>query len=441
MKEPFVFYRALDPVKGSWDGYGFFPMDEGDFLVFVADAPSGASVQTPELIKAYWLDWCRTSQSFANAMEKILLADGVNRLQEALIQRSRKDGANYQSTLALARKSGDRLFCLSAGDSVLQLVRGGVLYRLAAAEVWDGALVIDGQLKPGERRRTGEIAFVGNSGKFLPPEAVLEVPLRAGDCLLLHSDGLEDLLPPDRLLAACTSGTLPAEMERTFAPEKLKDDVTLIAVDVEVPEAFDAQVEIAYLRSQLESLQKEQAQFRNDLARVAVSPSRLEKMEKNLQELSEMEQMHRGRQESTRRRASEPSGPAAPSTALRTPGASWLRKWWYPAIIILLAVVAAITFAKLLSRPPAPEPKNGDTVRPPVSRHQLEPESPAIAPPEMRPSEEECTYTVIRGDTLEKIAADKKIPVAQLLKWNPPMQQDSVLKVGQKLNTCGEEQP
>ena len=126
MKEPSVFYRAMDPQKGSWDGFGCFVQNDSDFLAYVADAPSGASIQTPELIRAFWTENLRNAPFSGDpALGCVELADSINRLQDFLRRKSRSDAALYQSTLCVARKSGRRLFYASIGDSCMFLLRKG----------------------------------------------------------------------------------------------------------------------------------------------------------------------------------------------------------------------------------------------------------------------------------------------------------------------------
>src|SRR5262245_3914586 len=131
MKEPFVFYRALDAQKGSWDGYGFFAQSDSDFVAYVADAPSGASIQTPELIHAFLSQWAREQRGSADpGLARVQIADAVNRLQELLRKNSRAHSSLYQSTLSLACKSGRNLYYVSIGDSMVLLWREGALHRL-----------------------------------------------------------------------------------------------------------------------------------------------------------------------------------------------------------------------------------------------------------------------------------------------------------------------
>jgi serine/threonine protein phosphatase PrpC len=196
MKEVFTFYRAVDPVKGSWDGYGYFPMGNDDFLAFVTDAPSGASIHTPELIKEFW----RTFSARPNGdFPQIQLADALNRMQTDLQTRGRRENLLYQATIAVAQKIGSQLFYCCIGDSVFQIYRESKLYRLSDSEVWDGSVIFTPEQKVQDRQKTTEIRFVGSNGSFIPISEIKRLDLKSGDLLLFHTDGIEDLLSPDHL--------------------------------------------------------------------------------------------------------------------------------------------------------------------------------------------------------------------------------------------------
>jgi len=169
MKEPFIFYRAVDAVKGSWDGYGFYPFDNSNFLAFVTDAPSGASIHTPELIKEFWTKYCGEAHELSvdPQIAKLELADAINKLQNVLQQRGRKDAAVYQATLSIARKAGQKLYYCSIGDSTLQILRGEKLYRLNESEIWDGSLIMSQNDTLRERQKTKTLRMIGSGGDFL----------------------------------------------------------------------------------------------------------------------------------------------------------------------------------------------------------------------------------------------------------------------------------
>ncbi|HJZ12560.1 MAG TPA: protein phosphatase 2C domain-containing protein, partial [Acidobacteriota bacterium] len=294
MKEPLLFYKALDPQKGSWDGYGIFPIAEDDFLAYVTDAPSAASIHTPELIKNFWTEYARSDidKNPQPDLAKIEFADSVNQLQHYLQKRSRSDGALYQATLCLVRKTGSRLLYCSIGDSVLQLLRKEKLYRLTNEEIWDGHLIIRETFNVKERQRTKPLRFVGENGEFVEPSEISSCELLEGDLLILNTDGIEDLLPPDRLIPLLRRDgeQFRLEMERIFTKSPPKDDVTLISIHLSVPARFDSQKEIGDLRSRMDTIHKKQEQLHTEISHAALPAARLDKLERVLQQFSKQVQ-------------------------------------------------------------------------------------------------------------------------------------------------------
>ncbi len=414
MKEVLTFYRALDPVKGSWDSYGFFPIGNDDFLAFVADAPSGASIQTPEIIKAFWKAFCSRLED--SGLDHIELADAINRLQQELLNKARQEGHIYQSTIVVVRKVGDRLIYRCVGDSVLQLFRAGRFYRLAEEEVWDGSLILKPDNRSAERQKTTETRFIGSNGSFVESSSIRELQLNHEDVLLLYTDGVEDTLTPDRILSWLNGAKLePARhLEAAFAPGKLKDDVTLLAVPVRVAAVFNAEKEFHALRSEVESLHQEQTRLRNDPAHAALE-AKLGHMDATLQQIKK--ELH----DISRRPGENPRlAPGRSFTVARTRNIS---PWIVGAVLLLAGfLMSAILF---LRQPVEPIPPV--VVKPrPVAR---------TAPPEI-PGSQNCNYTVQKGDSFEKIAAGKQITVEQILKWNPKHSKETTLMPGQSLYVC-----
>lgn len=430
MSEPFTFYRALDPVKGSWDGYGFYRSGESDFVAFVTDAPSAASIHTPELIRDFWTKFIRENfqESPDPDVARFELADGINRLHDFLQRRSRIDGSGYQATLSIARKITNQLFYCSVGDSMVQLLRNGALYRLNDSEVWDGSLIIKESRNLLERQKTVVLRFVGDGGDFVAASAISSITLQPGDRLLFSTDGVEDLLPPDRLIPILKSKpeTMRREFENIFAQEKLRDDITFLALDIEVPDGFDDQKEIGLIRSEMDALKKEQGAFRNDLTRLALPGARLERIEKNLTQIGQQVQaLHKKLEALPKNR---PTGSFSIPHESRAGRGLWL---WIAGSAIV-ALLLAIGFLLLDRSKPVEE-----TLRIPQRRQEPAPQPRSIAPPEIS-APVDCNYVVEKGDSLEKIALKKKVDVDSLLHWNPSLKQNTGLKIGQKIALCNQ---
>jgi serine/threonine protein phosphatase PrpC len=413
----FTFYRAVDPVKGSWDGYGYFPMGNDDFLAFVTDAPSGASIHTPELIKEFW----RTFSARPNGdFPQIQLADALNRMQTDLQTRGRRENLLYQATIAVAQKIGSQLFYCCIGDSVFQIYRESKLYRLSDSEVWDGSVIFTPEQKVQDRQKTTEIRFVGSNGSFIPISEIKRLDLKSGDLLLFHTDGIEDLLSPDHLLKIIDSPVdqFRNRMETIFIQDKVKDDATLLAVPARISPEFHAEKEIGTLRGLLETIQGEQKQLREQLTDPASIRARMEKVETTLNRIAQDVQRLNKPQRSEQRPVIA-AGIGVSSRKKRN------LPWLIP-LVCLLAGTAAGAFLFRGKDAPPPEPK---------TKQQRQAIKRQVAPPEI-PSVVECSYTIQKGDTLEQIASSRNLSVDQLLELNPNQKKEEPLVIGNNLMVC-----
>ena len=407
MKEVFTFYRAVDPMKGSWDGYGYFPTGENDFLVFVADAPSGASIHTPEVIKEFWRIFMESSSQAQ--LPHLELADALNRLQNDLQLLGRQENILHQATIVVARKIGSKLYYCCIGDSVLQIYRGGKLYRLSESEIWDASLIVKNGQAMTERQKTRENRFIGSAGSYVQISEILTLDLHDGDILLLYSDGVEDLLAPDQLLKLLNQNPeqLRQKMDSIFAQDKVKDDVTLVISPVRVTPAFQPEKEFASLTLQQDKLQKEQKEMRNQLLELAAMRGRIDKMEKSVNQISS--------------RAAEPRVRA---TSIKTDPTRVWRTWLIPILFLLMGTAVGAYFFGSKSVPVVQQ-RAKET---PSTRR-------TVAPPEI-PSTLNCDYVIQTGDTLDKIARGRNLTLQELLSRNPTLKKDAPLIAGKTLNLC-----
>jgi serine/threonine protein phosphatase PrpC/LysM repeat protein len=410
MKEVFTFYKALDPIQGSWDGYGFFPMNDRDFLAFVADAPSGASIHTPELIKQFWQEFAGTHVS--SGFHEIELADALNRLQNQLQQKGRQENMLYQATITIVCKQNDKLFYCCIGDSALQILRSGKLYRLNESEVWDSSLIAQSNQTGKERQKTREIRFIGSNSSFIQTMEIRQLDLKDHDTLLLYTDGIEDLLIPNKMLKvfAESNDEIRNSMDSIFLPDRVKDDATLIAIPVRIPLVIPIEKELANLRNQLEQIQKDQTELRKNFLDLGSVRTRLDKIESSVREVSQNAQRSNKRQIASGSGVSSRKQPPLP---------------WLVAVLCLLlgTAVGALLFPRAKAR----------QAEIPASMKSVP--KRAVTPPEI-PPEQNCSYTIQKGDSLEKIAASKSISIEQLLKLNPTHKRDTALKVGQTIQVC-----
>ncbi len=111
----------------------------------------------------------------------------------------------YGTTMTLAASVGADLFVAHLGDSRAYLFRGNTLYRLThdhtMAQRLADAGIISQERVATHRLRHVLTAFLGDNPDDVQPD-VQRVRLVDGDCLLLCTDGMTDLVP-DEDIAAC----------------------------------------------------------------------------------------------------------------------------------------------------------------------------------------------------------------------------------------------
>lgn len=154
------------------------------------------------------------------------LGEFVSNINHVLHQESlhQGDDGDLLSTLSVAVLEGGMLVGLNVGDSPVYLWRQGVLRRLTRPHVLED---------PGmEHVLTQAIGMAREVSPWY-----FEVPLADGDVVLLCSDGVERVLPPERLSDLLGKRVSARALVRAVTeawPEhpELRDDATAVVIDV-----------------------------------------------------------------------------------------------------------------------------------------------------------------------------------------------------------------
>jgi PPM family protein phosphatase len=149
------------------------------------------------------------------------------------------------TTLTAALVAGDRLHLAHAGDSSCWLYRDGVLRRLTdvhtSAAVLVAAGAVDGDSEAARRLDNLLTRYLGMPGLLQPQ--VCTVPLRAGDRLLLASDGVTRAVPPPALCALLARPHVAAaDVIAAAVAGACNDDVTAVLATVGADYPTDAEV-------------------------------------------------------------------------------------------------------------------------------------------------------------------------------------------------------
>lgn len=136
---------------------------------------------------------------------------------------ARFESPELACTIAVAALAGDRLFAINAGDSRIYLWRNGRL----------GQISTDHRESDPQQRHVLTRAL-GLAEEMIP--TLLEMPLQAGDVVLLCTDGVTDVLDDTELTQLLAAGTaavgIVGEANRR-ATEATRDDATAVTARVQ----------------------------------------------------------------------------------------------------------------------------------------------------------------------------------------------------------------
>src|SRR5262249_32366368 len=155
--------------------------------------------------------------------------------------------------------------------------------------------------------------------------------------------------------------------------------------------------------------------------------SRIEKLERGLQSISQQVQSISKPADVPKPARTAAAAPAPDVRVVRQ--AEQTRPWFWIAGAFLAGLVIGLGFFPFSNRP---QPTPQRTAPEESTMAKTEPRTEAVSPPDI-PAPVQCTYIVEKGDTLDRIASKKTIPVATLIKWNPGLHAGAMLKTGQKI--------
>jgi protein phosphatase len=226
----------VGPVRGNNEDAVF----ASPRLAAVADGVGGAAageVASRVAIDALaHLDKCRLDRRLEDALAAAV-ATGNERI--GFIAGCRPQLAGMSTTLTAVALGDDGYVLANVGDSRTYLLRDGALTRLSRDDSYVQMLLDSGTIAPDEARRHPQRSLVlealDGDPKRRPP-AVTAAPARAGDRLLLCSDGLSDYVDDADIAAVLRSGDRADCAGRLVAmalAAGAKDNVSVVVADVE----------------------------------------------------------------------------------------------------------------------------------------------------------------------------------------------------------------
>ena len=208
-------------------------------MAAVADGVGGAAageVASRAAIDALvHLDKCHLDRPVADALRTAIAAGNA---AIGFIAEARPRTAGMSTTLTAVALDGDRYAVANIGDSRTYLLRDGTLERLTRDDSLVQRLVDSGAVTEAEARHHPQRSLVlaaldGDPGR--PPPEIATVAARAGDRLLLCSDGLSDALDDDAiapLLATPDRRTSAERLVSAALDAGARDNVSVVVADV-----------------------------------------------------------------------------------------------------------------------------------------------------------------------------------------------------------------
>lgn len=220
--------------------------EERGYLFLVADGMGGhqagerASALALDTVEEFMLNTFKWFFHLQGPEERNALGEFQAALRQADVRvyekaMQRPEFYGMGTTLTMAYALNTDLFVVHVGDSRCYLVRGGEMYRLTHDHTLVGEMVRTGHLSPEDashhQLRHVVTNAVGGHKLGIQVEAQ-KVALEPSDLMLLCSDGLTEMVPEERILAAVRE---EADLQQTCvrligeANEKGgKDNITIV---------------------------------------------------------------------------------------------------------------------------------------------------------------------------------------------------------------------
>jgi protein phosphatase len=188
------------------------------FIERIPDAPRGSNAPT-----------------FENPGQ--VLVDSVKETNARVFARASAERGlkGMGTTLTAAFLEADKLVIAQVGDSRCYMLRDGALKQLTRDQTLLASLAEKGPLPPGNFKFKNMLLQAVGSQQDVQV-ALTEVPVRAGDRVLVCSDGLHGPVPDERIAELLTGEKEPEELAQSLAQQANEnggpDNVSVIVCDI-----------------------------------------------------------------------------------------------------------------------------------------------------------------------------------------------------------------
>ena len=211
----------------------------GPLLIAIADGVGGnVGGAVASSLVATWLAPLAGWSAADGAPDPVRVVASANeRIRSAYTVRPRL--RTMATTLTAIRADVDGVHLLHIGDSRGYLLREGLLHQVSTDHTLVQALIDAGSLTPAEARvhpqRSAVYAALHGADDDVAALDVVRLDVRAGDRLMVCSDGLSDVVAPDRIADLLATAGTPLETARALRDEALRspvDNTTVVVADV-----------------------------------------------------------------------------------------------------------------------------------------------------------------------------------------------------------------
>ncbi|MEV5000940.1 PP2C family protein-serine/threonine phosphatase [Nocardioides sp. LML1-1-1.1] len=230
----FAALSETGPVREHNEDAGF----AGPYLLCVADGVGGAAAGEIASATTAYVVSARSLAAPGFDPDRLLRAavsEAHGQLATGVAADPSRTGMG--TTLTAILTDGLHTALAQVGDSRAYLLRDGTLTQLSHDQTLVQAWVDAGRLTPEEASasRYKNVVLQAIDGEHVPAPVVQPLDLRAGDRLLLCSDGVSDVLPHARVAALLTGDSLSMAAERlvrTAIAVGSRDNVSAVVADV-----------------------------------------------------------------------------------------------------------------------------------------------------------------------------------------------------------------
>jgi serine/threonine protein phosphatase PrpC len=253
---------SISQGNTSRDYSHIWDLDNGNFLAFLADAPSHAEQRSGMYVKKFINE---NVESFKNTVYQLesdeialFMADFITAISDDLLKIGK---GNAYATMILTLVLNEYLYALAVGDAVLYVI-GKTMVRISEITRLNGRSFLAGPI-PQEPIRYKEYSYIGSQPKCFTQKDVWRLPTDGMKLIALASDGAETQFGSKGFVNLLTQGITLEEKEQlikqSLSGAAIKDDVTVLMAEVNLKHPANIvkrfQKEISEIRENQETIE------------------------------------------------------------------------------------------------------------------------------------------------------------------------------------------